>query len=119
MSSTDPDHTKSESDSNICDKSNRDISVGVDSEELWLDDSKDLINNYNTGKVCDEMTWREKILPTDLDCIKSKSHDDICDKSNHNISDEVSDEEIRSNNLEDLDSLCNTKSIWSYILYGA
>lgn len=40
--------------------------------------------------------------PTDFDCNESESYDDICNKSNRNIVDNVSGEELRQNDLLDL-----------------
>lgn len=66
-------------------------------QKLLSHNSKDLIDNCDIRKVDYEVTWTEKMLPTDSDCTKSKSHDDNCDKSNHD-GDRVGVEERGSDN---------------------
>ncbi len=56
MPPTDRDHTKSENHSDICSKNYRDISDRVGVQQLLSDDSKGSINNYDIGRVGDEVT---------------------------------------------------------------
>ncbi len=91
MSPSNPNRTKSESHGDICSKNHHDISDGVGVQQLLSDDSKSLINNCDIGRVGDEVTWTEEMLPTDPDRIESKSHGDNCD--NNRNSDIVGGEE--------------------------
>lgn len=50
-------------------------------KQLWSDNSKSLIHNYDIGRVVDEVTWIEKILSTYLNCFESKNHDDNYNKN--------------------------------------
>ncbi len=45
----------------------------------------------------------EKIPPTNLNWIKSKNHNDNCEKSNHNINNRISNKEWKLDNLEGFD----------------
>ena len=91
MPPTDFNYTKSKSHGNICSKNYHNINNRVGIQELLSDDSKVPINNCNIGKVGDEVTWTEKMLPINLDCIESKNHCNNCD-SNRN-GNRVGDEE--------------------------
>lgn len=64
--------------------------------------SKNLMNNCNISKVSDEMTETEGMPPIKLNYTKSKSHSDICDKNNPNISDKIGNEELGLDDLENL-----------------
>ncbi len=80
---TDPNCIESKSHGDICSKNYRDISDGVGVQQFWSDDSKGPIDNFDIGRVDDEMTWTEEIPPTNSDRTKNKSHGDNCD-SNRN-----------------------------------
>lgn len=56
MLPTNPDYIESKSHSNICNKNYRNISDGVGIQELLSNNSKSPIDNYNIGRVGDEMT---------------------------------------------------------------
>lgn len=91
-------YIKSKSDKNICDKSNWNISDGVENKKLELDNLKNLINNCN---ISDKMTWIEKMPSNNFDYTKSKSYGKFYNKGNRNISNEVDNKELEFNNLED------------------
>lgn len=65
-----------------------------------LDNSKNPINNSDINKVGDKVTWTQKMLSINSDCIKSKSHNDNCNKNNHNIDNRVGGEEQGSDDLK-------------------
>lgn len=100
MTSIKPNCTKSKSHSNICNKSNCNMSDRVSGKKLGLDNSKYSIDDWNISKVSDEITWIKEILQTNSNCIKNKSHNDICNKNNFVISDKVSNKKFESDNLE-------------------
>ncbi len=81
MPPSDPDRTESESHSDICSKNHCDISDGVSIQQLLSDNSKGPIDNCDIGRVGDEVTWTEEMLPTDPDRTESKSHGDKCDSN--------------------------------------
>ncbi len=56
MPPSDPDRTESESHGDICSKNYRNISDGVGVQQLLSDDSKSPIDNYDIGRVGDEVT---------------------------------------------------------------
>ena len=91
MPPTDSDGTKSESHGEICSKNHHNISDGVGVQELLLGNSTGFIDNCDIGRV-DEVTWTEKMLLTNPNCTKSKSHGNNCDKSNYN-GDKLGDKE--------------------------
>lgn len=64
--------TKDKSYNDIYDKCNCNISNKVIGEELDSNNVKDLINNYNIGKVDDKVTWMEEGAQINVNCIKSK-----------------------------------------------
>lgn len=66
------------------------------------DNSKDLINIYNINRVGNEVIWIEKMLSTNPNCIKSKIHNNNCNKNNCD-NDRVGNEEWESNDLEGLE----------------
>ena len=101
MPPTDPDCTKSKSHGNICSKNHCDTSEEVDIQELLSNNSKYHIDNCDISQV-DEVTWTEEMPPTDLNCTKSKSHDNNYDKSSCN-GDKVGGKERGSDNLEGLE----------------
>ncbi len=82
MPSTNPSCSKSECQDDICSKNHYDISNRVCIQEPLSDNSKGPINNCDIGKRGDEVTWTEKIPPTNPDCTKSKIVGDNYD-SNH------------------------------------
>lgn len=64
------------------------------------DNSKNPINNGDINKVCDKITWTKKMPSINSDCIKSKSHNNNCNKNNCNIDNGVGDEEQGSDDLK-------------------
>lgn len=56
MPPTNPDCTKNKSYSDICSKNHRNISDGVDIQQLLSDNSKDPIDNYDIYRVDNEVT---------------------------------------------------------------
>lgn len=108
---TNLDCIKSKNYSDICNKNNRNINDKEGDKKLELDNLKDLINNCNIKRVDDKVTWAKKISPSNLNYIKNKSHDDIYNKSNCNISNKISNKELKSNKLEDLEWLPNINCI--------
>ncbi len=105
MPPTDLDSTDSKSHDDICSKNYCNISNGGDVQQLLLDDSKDPINNCDMGKEGNEVSWIEKMPPTNPNCTESKSHDDNYN-SNHN-GDRVGGKEQESDNLKSLEQFCN------------
>lgn len=57
------------------------------------------------------MSLIEKIPPTYLNCTKSKSHNDICSKDHHNISDWTSVQKLLSDNSKDPINNCDIGSV--------
>ncbi len=98
MLPTDSDRTKSKSYGDICSKNHHNISDRVGIQELLLDDSKDLINNRDIGRVDNEVTWIEEMPPTNPNRTKSKSYSD---NLNSNCdSNRIGGKEQGSDNLE-------------------
>ncbi len=105
MPSTDPDCIKSKSYDDICSKSHHDISDGVGIQQFLSDNTKGLIDNYDIGRVGDEVIWTEEMLLTDPDCTKSKSHGNNGD--NNRDSNRVGDKQQGADDLEDPEQFCN------------
>ncbi len=101
MPPSDPDRTKSESHDDICSKNHRNISDGLDVQQLLSDNSKSPIDNCDIGRVEDEVTWTEEMPSTDPDRTKSKSHGDNCNSNRKG--DIVGSEERGLDNLEGLE----------------
>ncbi len=81
MPPSDPNHIKSKSHDDICSKNHHDISDEVGVQQLLSDNLKNPINNCDIGKVRDEVTWTEEMLPKDPNHTKSESHGDNCDSN--------------------------------------
>ncbi len=81
MPPTDPNHTRSKSHGDICSKNHRDINDGVGVQQLLSDNLKDPINNFDIGKVFDEVTWTKKMPPPNPDRTKSESYGDNYDNN--------------------------------------
>lgn len=94
------DCTKSKSHGDICSKNHLDISDGVGVQELLLDNSISLIDTCDMGRVGDEVTWTEEMLPIDPNRTKIESHLDNCN-SNYD-GNKVGNKEWE---LDDLESL--------------
>lgn len=107
MPPTDSDRTRSKGYSDICDKSNCNLSDKLGDEKLRINNSKSLTNDCDINRVGDEISWIEEILLINLDYTKNKSHGDLCNKSNYDISDRISGEEFGSNDSKDLIDNCD------------
>lgn len=82
--------TKKKSYGNICSKYYHNISDEVDIQQLLSDDLKVFIN-CNIDKIHNKMIETDKILPTNLNYTKNKSHSNNC--NSHCNSDRVGIEE--------------------------
>lgn len=83
MPATNLNCTENKSHGDFCSKNYYNISNGVGIQQFLLDDSKHPINNYDIGRVGDEMTLTKEMPSIDFNCTKSKSHGDNYD-SNYN-----------------------------------
>ena len=76
MLPTNSNYTKSKSYNDICNKNHTNINDEVGVQQLLFKDLKSLIGNCNISKKGNEISWIEKISPTNFYYIKSKSHSD-------------------------------------------
>lgn len=63
------------------------------------------------GRDDNEVTWTKKMLPTNPNCTKSKSHSNICHKNYYNINDKVIIQELLLDNSKDFIDNCNVTRV--------